>query len=161
MTKTHQNLDRRSLALHRVIAEKIRQDPSLLEIPKTTLQRWRGMVCANSIPYIDEWQRLIDADMDECLRVATENYEYAAALRQSSPFCGILTSLERRRFLREWERAPPQLQNANVTVLTPEAFQLATSLLNQLIDDGATEEGQLGNLAAILVNAIDEYVLQI
>jgi len=59
-THSHQWLDRRSLALHRLIAEKIRRDPDLFENVKRTLARWSQIVCANSQPYVKEWQRLVD-----------------------------------------------------------------------------------------------------
>lgn len=97
-------LDQRSLALHRLIAEKIRQEPALFERVKATLARWETIVCANSQPYVREWQRLADLGLEECLAVATEDSERAAAMRQASPFCGILSEEERREFFLAWAR---------------------------------------------------------
>lgn len=91
---SHQEIDQRSLALHRLIAEKIRQDPSLFEKPRETLGRWSKIVCANSQPYLEEWQRLVDLGIEECLAMATEDSERANAMRQASPLCGILTNEE-------------------------------------------------------------------
>lgn len=102
-THSHQWLDRRSLALHQLIAEKIRRDPDLFENVKRTLARWSKIVCANSQPYVKEWQRLVDLGIEECLSMATEDSERANAMRQASPFCGILTSEERWEFLLEWD----------------------------------------------------------
>jgi len=101
---THQELDQRSRALHRLIAEKIRQDPSLFENMKRTLARWRKIVSADSQPYLKEWERLVDLGIEECLAVATEDSERANAMRQASPFCGILTNEERWEFLLEWDK---------------------------------------------------------
>lgn len=102
---SHQEIDQRSLALHRLITEKIRQDPRLFENMKKTLTRWRKIVSVNSQPYLEEWQRLVDLGIVECLAVATEDSEQATAMRQASPFCGILTEDEHREFLLEWTRA--------------------------------------------------------
>ena len=102
--RTPQWLDQRSLALHQLIAEKIRQDPALFEKVKATLAHWETIVCANSQPYIKEWRRLADAGMEECLAVATEDSERGAAMRQASPFCDILSEEERREFFLAWAR---------------------------------------------------------
>lgn len=102
--RTPQWLDQRSLALHRLIVEKIRREPVLFERVKQTLARWSEIVCANSQPYIREWQRLADLGMDACLAVATEDSERAAAMRQASPFCGLLSEEERREFFLTWAR---------------------------------------------------------
>ena len=37
----HQRIDRRSLAMHRAIAGKLRADPSLLAIAHENLDRWQ------------------------------------------------------------------------------------------------------------------------
>lgn len=100
--RRHQDSDNRSLELHRLIADKIRREPSLFEKPKQTLTHWRNVVCENSQPYMEEWQRLVDEGMDKCLAVATEDSEYARALRQSSPFCGVLSHKERFVFFKKW-----------------------------------------------------------
>lgn len=100
--RTHQEIDERSLALHRLVAEKIRQKPILLDTAKTTIARWRKSVCMNSQPYLDEWDRLLNQGIDACLAVAVEESQRATNLRQSSPFCGVLTNQERFAFLKTW-----------------------------------------------------------
>lgn len=102
--RTHQEIDERSLALHRLIAEKIRRDPILFERVRTTLARWRRIVCPSAQTYLVEWERLANQGVDACIAVATEDSERAAALRQSSPFAGVLTNQERFAFLKEWKR---------------------------------------------------------
>jgi hypothetical protein len=39
--RTHQEIDARSLELHRLIAAKVRREPALLDRVRLTLQRWR------------------------------------------------------------------------------------------------------------------------
>lgn len=102
--RTHQQLDQRSLALHRLIADKIRQDPRLLEKPRQTLARWRKVVSQNAQPYLNDWQQLMERGLDACLSVATQESEHAAAMRQNSPFCGVLTHKERFVFFRDWAK---------------------------------------------------------
>lgn len=104
--RTKPNLNARSLDMHRLIADKIRNDPAQMERVRSTLKRWLSIVDGRSLPYLMEWQRLLDAGIDECLKVATEDSEHAATLRQSSPFCGILTEQERLEFLDTWRPRP-------------------------------------------------------
>jgi hypothetical protein len=102
--RTHQEIDRRSLALHRLVAERVMRDPALFEKARLTLARWRQTVCVASQPYLEEWERLMNQGVDACLSVAVEDSQRAAALRQSSPFSGVLTDRERFAFLRQWLR---------------------------------------------------------
>lgn len=102
--RTHKEIDERSLALHRLIADKIRRDPSLFKRTEGTLARWRTTVCCASQPYLEEWERLMNQGIDACLAVAIEDSPRATALRQSSPFSGVLTNQERFAFLRTWSR---------------------------------------------------------
>ena len=94
MSRSHADLDRRSLALHRLVADKIRRDPALFEQGRQTLAHWRRVVCPAAQPWREAWQQLFDQGREPCLEVATEDSERAAALRQSSPFAGILSHRE-------------------------------------------------------------------
>jgi hypothetical protein len=100
--RTHQDLDQRSLALHRLVAQKVRRDPSLFARADAILRHWRAIASPRTHAYLDEWRRLIDAGADACLAVAEEDSERAAALRQASPLACLLTNEERFRFLKEW-----------------------------------------------------------
>ena len=104
MARTHEEIDARSLAMHRLVAEKLWREPARFEKVRATLRGWRGTVPQNAQPYLDEWERLASEGMDACLSVATEDSERARALRQCSPFVGILTNRERFAFLSEWNR---------------------------------------------------------
>jgi hypothetical protein len=107
--RTHQRLDQRTLAMHVLLAEKIRLEPALLARAQQTLSAWRGRVCARSQPYLDDWQGILDSGLEPCLAVMTEQSERATALRQSSPFAGMLSNQERFEFLRSWGRADAQV----------------------------------------------------
>jgi len=99
---THQEIDQRSLALHRLVAEKIRHDPLLLMRAQQTLSRWRQSASPRVLDYLDQWQQLLDRGVDECLAVALDDAQYAAALRQSSPLACLLSPQERYAFLKQW-----------------------------------------------------------
>ncbi len=100
---THQEIDARSLAMHRLVAAKIHRDPALFEKARRTLARWRDPgKPTRSEPYLEEWARLMDAGVEPTLATAVEDSERATALRQCSPFAGVLSTAERHAFLKEW-----------------------------------------------------------
>lgn len=103
--RTHQEIDERSLALHRLVAEKIARDPTLLARVRRTLDRWRVQVGAESQPYLQEWARVMDAGVGECLRTAVDPSPRGDALRQNSPFGAVLTNEERFAFLKKWNES--------------------------------------------------------
>ncbi len=102
--RTHLVLDQRSLALHRLIADKLQREPQLFDKVRATLAHWQRTVSANTQPYVLQWCKLAEQGMDACIAVATQESEQAAALRQASPFGGILTHAERFAFFREWSQ---------------------------------------------------------
>lgn len=102
--RTHDEIDQRSLAMHRMVASEILRDPELFQKARATLARWRGTVCVASQPHLAEWERLMNLGIDACLAVAVEDSQRAAALRQSSPFSGVLSNQERFAFLKTWRR---------------------------------------------------------
>ena len=104
MGSSHEVIDKKNLAMHRLVAEKIRRDPRLLETVRAILVRWRTTTSAASLPYLDQWSTLLDQGLEAALSVATEDSEKATALRQASPFPGILTNEERLKFLSDWKR---------------------------------------------------------
>jgi hypothetical protein len=83
----HARLDARSLALHTLIAEKVRADPDLLDRARHDLRRWKGRFKEQSAPMLvfDEWQAILDGPIEGVLRVLTDPSERATRLRQSSP----------------------------------------------------------------------------
>lgn len=104
--RTHEFLDRRSLSLHCLIAQRLREAPERLHLVCETLAHWRVVVDVRSQPYVAEWQRLADAGLQACLAVACEDSERARALRQCSPFARVLSHRERFAFFKEWAQKP-------------------------------------------------------
>lgn len=99
----HRELDLRSLALHRVVADKVRHDAALLERAQAILQRWHQTASPRTYSYLDAWQQLLNQGVEACLAAATEESERGDALRQASPLACLLTNQERFAFLKQWK----------------------------------------------------------
>ena len=94
---SHRVLDARSLALHCLIAQKIVADPSLIQIGRRNLAAWRKKASGAQPHYLAEWQRILARPWPQVAGLITEQSENATRLRQSSPFAGVLSTVERRR----------------------------------------------------------------
>jgi hypothetical protein len=90
----HQRIDRRSLALHRAIAEKLREDPALIAIAVDNIER-RTRAGGRSQPYWDAWREILMRPLPEILNLLVEGGERMTALRQATPFAGVLEPAER------------------------------------------------------------------
>ena len=91
----HARLEERSLAMHRLIARKLRADPTLIDIARENVRRWKRIDGLSKAP-LSEWEQILDGGAAVVARFLEERSERAARLRQSSPFPGILTDTERR-----------------------------------------------------------------
>lgn len=91
----HSRLDERSLALHRLLAQKVQASPTLLDKARENIRRWQE---ANEEPSLAlaEWEKILGGPTSQVIAFLVERSENAIRLRQSSPFCGILTEAERR-----------------------------------------------------------------
>ena len=100
--KTHEQIDRRSLALARAIVEAIDRDPTHagLELARKTCARWHRQ---NPTPAIAEWLGILDRDWESVRIVLLDPEEEGRRLRQSNPFCGVLSPRERWAIYRRFE----------------------------------------------------------
>ncbi len=101
--RSHEWIDQRSLALDRAIAQKLIQKPELIERAKETLQRWIRQREPAVPKVMLEWQEILNSPFKNILKVLTSSEAEPTRLRQSSPFCGILTLEERRAIFQEYE----------------------------------------------------------
>jgi hypothetical protein len=106
--KTHEQIDQRSLALARAIVDIIDRDPHRggLHRARSICRRW----CRESpAPAVVEWIQLVEQEWEAIRPLLLDPGERGRRLRQSSPFCGILSPRERwdiyRRFLHESQTA--------------------------------------------------------
>ncbi len=90
----------RSLAYHRIVAERIRTDPGIVA-------RARAVVAASlaaggrSNPYHLRWRELLDGPIDDMVATLTSDDEDSRALRSCTPFAGAITARERWALWRE------------------------------------------------------------
>jgi len=92
----HARIESRSLDMHRAIAEKLRKNPRLLEAAGENIRRWRRQ--GVDVTAFAEWEAILGRGVAETVRVLTDPSERGARLRQSTPFTGVLSPTERRRF---------------------------------------------------------------
>jgi hypothetical protein len=100
----HRKNELRSLELHRAITRRLVECPkAVARVAEENLERYRRDV--HVLPYVAEWDRLVHGPVQDLVRVMTEDSEYAAAPRQTSPFAGVLSSKERWRVYERFEKA--------------------------------------------------------
>lgn len=93
----------RSLALHKLAVEKVRLNPELFELIKRTNMHFGKVYSPSSMVYYHEWEKLIEMGLEAVLNMALETTEFAATMRSTSPFGGILSEEERIAFLEDWK----------------------------------------------------------
>lgn len=93
--------------MDRLVAAKVRADPALVDRARDILERWLVSASPRTRPALLEWRALLDGGLDSILPVLEGDDERCTRLRQSSPFCGILTRGERTRILLEFHRREP------------------------------------------------------
>ena len=102
--RSHEWLDRRSLALHEAVASKLETDPGLVAKARSNLDR---SLRTNPSPALEEWRDILEsATVPDLLLLLRSPTESAVRLRQSSPFAGVLSAEERRRVMTSHE--PPR-----------------------------------------------------
>lgn len=92
----HAGADLRSLARHRIIAERL--DAQLVGEARERLDELVDQELIHPV-YERRWRELLDRPRDEIARVITADTQEGRDLRQNSPFRGGMTEPERRRIL--------------------------------------------------------------
>lgn len=88
--------DERSVALHREIAKKLKNNPALWDIPINNIAKWKKMKGRLSAAFI-EWEHILNTKTkEEILSILESDSEESIRLRSSSPFTGILNENERK-----------------------------------------------------------------
>lgn len=103
--KSHSQIDQRSLCLARRVVELIDADRDRmgLEKARATCARWmRDAPCEA----IAEWERILREDWQTVRTVLLDEGEKGCRLRQSSPFCGVLSAQERWAIFSRFRHEP-------------------------------------------------------
>lgn len=98
------DLHQRNLDFHRLIAQKVAADMSILDMVRERLLRWRKVPCTSTQVHMAEWESILAAGDQYCLQFLTEDSEQARSLRHLTPFTGILTAQEVNDLHRKWQQ---------------------------------------------------------
>jgi len=99
---SHRELDERSLALHRIVVGKLRQDEALMEKVQGILDHWYLVASPRTHGYLSEWRQVAAQGVEACIATAIEDSERGAAMRQASPLACLLSHQERFAFFKNW-----------------------------------------------------------
>lgn len=87
--------DRRSLALHHVIAQRLRQDPeAVLGIARRNRDKM-SEAHPHAHELLDEWHDILERPVSSIVETMVDPSMHARALRQVTPFAGVLSPAER------------------------------------------------------------------
>ncbi len=86
--------DRRSLSLHRAIAQRLMEGPAeVLTLARENLARMNAR--AGESAWLKEWDLLLARPVDALLPVLADRSPWARELRHVTPFAGVLSAAER------------------------------------------------------------------
>ena len=99
---SQQQIERFTLAFHKVAVERLRQQPDLRQHALGVLSRWESSgASSGGQRYRDMWRELLEGDVDTLSRSICVDTERAATLRSMSPLGFLLDEGERLRIRRE------------------------------------------------------------
>jgi hypothetical protein len=102
--RSHDWIDRRSLAFDLAIAAMVRAQPDLLRRAQVTVDRWIEQRRPAVPAVLLQWQEILSNwPLERILDLLTSFEEEPRRLRQSSPFCGILPRETRLAILKKYE----------------------------------------------------------
>ena len=96
--------EERSIALHQAVADRLREDPVLVDRARERVDAWLAEGLVHRV-YGEAWRDLLSGPFDRLLAVLTRDDDDARTLRQCSPFAGVLDPQTRWRILREGRTA--------------------------------------------------------
>ncbi len=96
-------IEKRIIAQHRIIAERLISNPAqILGLARGNLKRWAAKYDqGEQPPWIGQWMQLLNCPLETVVKVLTSGSEEACRLRSSSPFAGVLSARERWALYRE------------------------------------------------------------
>lgn len=109
----HPHIDRRMLALARLVAERIDREPELLQVAVKNLKRWERMHKDGLSVASAEWKTIIEGhSWPEIRAMLVQDNDEGQRLRSSSPFGGIVSEAEWKAIVRAHPRLPADRRRA-------------------------------------------------
>lgn len=99
MTHGHRTAELRSLAFHRLVAERL--DRELLEKARERVEAWLDEHGPVPAPSARAWRQLLKRPAADISAALISDTEEMRDLRQNTPFAGALAPAERWRIIRE------------------------------------------------------------
>ncbi len=96
----HELAEERSLAIHGLVAARLRTDPGLVAAARSRVARWLEDGSVHRT-YAEAWQALLSGPLERLIDALMDRGEWARALRQCSPFAGAVDPQTRWRIWRE------------------------------------------------------------
>jgi hypothetical protein len=113
----HEVMEERSLAMHRVVAEELRRDPSKLDVVRDWISA-RLQDEAYSVHSKDAFARWLETinfgGLAGTLSILNDRSEFGRRMRHCSPFAIIMPQDERERIVKEYEARRPRAHPAGV-----------------------------------------------
>jgi hypothetical protein len=87
--RLHALAEERSLEIHRLVAEELRRDPARLERVRARVRGWLADGSVHPV-YAQRWWQILSRPLEDVIAAMTDPGEDARALRQASPFAGLV-----------------------------------------------------------------------
>jgi hypothetical protein len=92
--------ERRSLALHAAIADRLRREPDVILLRARRSLAHMQLVNPHAHVVLSEWAVLLERPLPEVLAVLSDLSARACELRHATPFSGLLSAGDRARIYR-------------------------------------------------------------
>ena len=99
--RTHAQIDHFNLRLHEEVAKCVRANPAMLDRARANIARWKQQPGWSGPRDLDVWSAILAGPLEGVLSAMVARTEEGDRLRQSSPFCGIITQARRMEIFRE------------------------------------------------------------
>jgi hypothetical protein len=96
----HRLAEERSLAIHRLVADKLKADPRLVAAARERVAGWLADGSVHPV-YAEAWHVLLAGPLERLIEGLLDPGEHGRALRQCSPFAGIVDARTRWAIWRE------------------------------------------------------------
>ena len=96
--------DNRSLALHRAIVKRLRENPELWDRPLQNIDRWTESDGSLAMSH-KVWRDILETTpREDIIKVLLSKSQRSQQLRSSSPFTGIISQESRRKIFDKYNR---------------------------------------------------------
>lgn len=96
----HELAEERSLTIHRLVAERLREDARLVRQARVRVEGWLADGSVHR-SYAEAWHEALSGPRERLLELLGDAGERARALRQCSPFAGVVDARTRWRIWRD------------------------------------------------------------